>query len=172
MGMNTQVIGTGMPNGQAGSYARQPDMIINTKAPVGSTSIPVGAPVEYDANGVVVVQMGAASTATKFVGVAAREVKSSLNYLDQGQGEYAPKEAVPVFQRGSINVICQRGTPKVGGKVYVRTTANESFSTSLVGGFEAEDDSGKVAELTNCQWAGPKDGNNIAELRILTMINA
>ena len=30
MGLNTQVIGTGMPNGQTGSYARQPDMIINT----------------------------------------------------------------------------------------------------------------------------------------------
>ena len=116
--------------------------------------------------------MGASSTADEFVGIAAREVKSSLNYLNQGQGEYAPAEAVPVFQRGSINVFCQRGTPSLGGKVFVRTTENGSFSTAKVGGFEAEDDSGKVVELTNCQWAGPADANGIAELRILTMNNA
>ena len=172
MGLNTQVIGKGMPNGQAGSYARQPDMMIITRPAGGSTNIPFGAPLEYTADGVTVVQMGAASTAAKFVGVAAREVKSSLNYLNQGRGEYTPTEAVPVFQRGSINVFCQRGTAKLGGKVYVRTTENGSFSTAIVGGFEAEDDSGNVVELTNCQWAGPADAKGIAELRILTMNNA
>ena len=52
MGLNTQVIGTGMPNGQAGSYARQPDMIINTRPAGGSTNIPFGAPLEYAADGV------------------------------------------------------------------------------------------------------------------------
>ena len=51
-------------------------------------------------------------------------------------------------------------------------SANGSFSTAAVGGFEAEDDSGKVVQLTNCQWAGPADANGVAELRILTMNNA
>ena len=32
--------------------------------------------------------------------------------------------------------------------------------------------SGKVVQLTNCQWAGPADANGVAELRILTMNNA
>ena len=77
-----------------------------------------------------------------------------------------------VFQRGAINVKCQRGTPALGGGVYVRITATGSFSTAAVGGFEAEDDSGKVVQLTNCQWAGPADANGVAELRILTMNNA
>ena len=100
------------------------------------------------------------------------KVKSALTYLDQSQGQYAPGEPGSVFQRGAINVKCQRGTPALGGGVYVRITANGSFSTAAVGGFEAEDDSGKVVQLTNCQWAGPADANGVAELRILTMNNA
>lgn len=47
-----------------------------------------------------------------------------------------------------------------------------AFPPPAVGGFEAEDDSGKVVQLTNCQWAGPADANGVAELRILTMNNA
>ena len=116
--------------------------------------------------------MGAVATAAQFVGVAGAEIKSALTYLDQSQGQYAPGEPVSVFQRGAINVKCQRGTPALGGGVYVRITANGSFSTAAVGGFEAEDDSGKVVQLTNCQWAGPADANGVAELRILTMNNA
>lgn len=170
MALNTQVIGTSMPNGQAGSYARQPDMIINTRPAGGSTNIPFGAPLVY--SGGTVVQMGASATAAQFVGVAAREIKSSLNYLDPGAGEYAPGDAVPVFQRGSINVFCQRGTPALGGPVYVRITVNSSYSTAVVGGFEAEADSSYSVQLTNCQWAGAPDANGVAELRILTMNNA
>ena len=95
-----------------------------------------------------------------------------LNYLDQGTGQYAVGEAVSVFMRGAINVKCQRGTPALGGAVYVRITANASYSGAVVGGFEAEADGSNSVQLTNCQWAGPADANGVAELRILTMNNA
>lgn len=171
MGLNPQVIGKTMPHGYAGSYARQPDMTVNTRPAGGKDQIVFGAAMTYDTNGMVVA-MGAGSTAEKFVGVAAREVKTSLNYLSQDVGSYAPGEAVPVFQRGAINVKCQNGTPKLGGKVYVRVTANASIPTAAVGGFEAAADAANSVELANCQWAGPADANGIAELRILTMNNA
>lgn len=171
MGLNPQVIGKTMTHGYAGSYARQPDMIINTKPLGGNYNIQFGLPLKYDSNGNVVL-MGEGSAATDFVGIAAREIKSSLNYLDQSVGEYAPNDAVSVFQRGSINVKCQKGTPAVGGDVYVRLAVNESAPTTIVGGFEAEADAGNTLKLDNCQWAGPADVNGVAELRILTMINA
>ena len=169
-GLNPQVIGTAMTAGYAGSYARQPDMIVVTRPAGGSANIPFGAPLVY--SGGAVVQMGASATADQFVGVAGRELKSSLTYMEQTPGEYAPGDAVSVFERGSIQVSCQRGTPALGGVVYVRTTANESYATALVGGFEASDDSGKVVALTNCQWGGAPDANGIAELVILTRNNA
>ena len=116
--------------------------------------------------------MGASATAAQFVGVAGREIKSSLQYLEQTPGQYNPGDPVSVFQRGSIQVKCQRGTPALGGAVYVRTTYNSSYSTAQVGGFEAEDDSGNVVQLTNAQWGGAPDANGIAELVILTRNNA
>ena len=177
MGLNPQVIGKEMNHGYAGSYARQPDMIVNTR-PAGAlagtnTQIPFGTPVEYDANGNVV-PMGTGSTAAKFVGVVAREIKTSLNYLTQAAGGYAKGEPVPVFQRGAISVKCNVGTPKMGGDVYVRVTANAAVPTGVVGSFEAVADAtaANTVKLTNCQWAGPADANGIAELRILTMNNA
>lgn len=171
MGLHPQNIGSAMPHGFAGSYARQPDMIVNTRPAGGTGQIAFGAPLKYGANSAVV-PMGAGDTAALFVGVAAREVKSALNYLEQGVGAYAPGEAVPVFQRGAINVKCQNGTPALGGKVYVRVTANASIPTAAVGGFEAASDTTNSVELGNCQWAGPADANGVAELRILTMNNA
>lgn len=169
-GLNPQVIGETLTAGFAGSYARQPDMIVNTRPAGGSAAIPFGAPLKYD--GTAVVQMGASDTADKFVGVAGREIKSSLTYLEQTPGEYAPGDPVSVFQRGSIQVFCQRGTPALGGPVYVRTVANPSYSRAVVGGFEAEADSTNTEELTNCQWGGAPDANGIAELVILTRLNA
>lgn len=169
-GLNPQVIGTTMTAGFAGSYARQPDMIVNTRPAGGSMPIPFGAPLVYSEG--TVVQMGASATAAQFAGVAGREIKSSLTYLEQNQGKYAPGDAVSVFQRGSIQVKCQRGTPALGGAVYVRTTVNGSYESAMVGGFEAEDDSGKMVMLDDAQWGGLADANGIAELVILTRKNA
>ena len=169
-GLNPQTIGTTMPNGMAGSYARQPDMIINTKAAGGEDNIPFGLALVYDENKNVVLPATGA-TAAQFVGIAAREIKSSLVYLDQSVGQYAPGDAVPVFQRGSINVKCQNGTAAVGAPVYMRITYNGTYPNAVVGGFEAVSDTTNSVQLTNAQWAGPADANGIAELRLLTMLN-
>ena len=173
MGLHPQNIGTAMPHGFAGSYARQPDMIVDTRPAGGTEQIAFGAALMYDAAGAVVA-MGAGADAQKFVGVAARELKSALTYLDQSGGAYAPQEAVPVFMRGCVNVKCQNGVPKLGGAVYVRVAANEALPNAAVGGFEAVEDNtaANTVQLANCQWAGPADANGVAELRILTVNNA
>lgn len=170
--LNPQVIGKEMPHGFAGCYARQPDMIVETRPAGGEAPIPFGAPLVYDATKPAVVAAGATFAAANFVGVAGCEIKSALTYLDQQAGQYAPGEPVSVFQRGSINVKCYDGTPALGGTVYVRTGTSETYTTGVVGGFSANNESGKTVALTNCQWGGAADANGIAELVILTRANA
>lgn len=171
MGLNPQVIGKEMPHGFAGCYARQPDMIVETRPAGGSNPIPFGTPLVYG-TAPTVVAAGAGFTAAKFAGVAGFEIKSALTYLDQQAGQYAPGEPVSVFQRGSINVKCYDGTPALGGTVYVRTATSDTYTTGVVGGFSANNESGKTVALTNCQWGGPADANGVAELVILTKLNA
>lgn len=166
--MSGKTIGLNMNNGFAGSYARQPNMVINTKPNVASTAIPYGAPVMQGTAGV---QFPTASlTAANFVGVAARQIQSADSYLNQnGAGEYKQNDAVPVFQQGRINVKCSQGTPAMYGDVYVRITADTGKN---VGDWECASDSGKCVQITNCQWGGPKDANGVAELVIFTGIGA
>ena len=168
--MRGQVIGKTMPHGYAGSYSRQPDMVVNTRPAGGTEPIPFGAALTYDSEKNAVVFGTQASNS--FIGVAGREVKSSVNYMDQNTGAYMPGEAMPVFMRGAIHVKCQRSTPSLGGAVYVRTAANEEHPGCVVGGFEAEADAGKTTMLGNCQWGGPADANGVAELIIMTRANA
>ena len=167
MGLNPQVFGKDFPHGFAGSYARQPDMIVNTR-PAGG-AVPFGLALTYDENKDVVV-FGSAGTNT-FIGVAGAEIKSAVTWPSQ-KGQYASGEPVSVFMRGSINVKCQRSTPSLGGAVYVRTAVNDSYPGCVVGGFEAEADSGKTQMLGDVQWGGPADANGIAELVILKRANA
>lgn len=164
--MYTQVIGKTMSHGFAGCYARQPDMIVAT-FPAGG-SIPFGTPLKLS-NGKVVA-MGAGDTATAFLGIAGAEIKTPGSYANQGAGAYAENEPASVFQRGNINVKCQRGTPTFGGAVYLRITANASFSTASVGGLEASADGNNTVQLANCAWGGGADANGVAELRILNII--
>lgn len=162
MPLSPQSIGLAMSHGFAGSYARQPDMIVNT-APLGGTAtIPFGTPLVRGQDGAVI-PMGSGNTGNQFVGVAGREVKTATQYNGQSVGSYAPGEAVSVFQRGNINVKCQKGAPVIDGTVYVRVTASGGYS---VGGFEAEADGANTVALSNAQWGGPADGNGVAELRI------
>lgn len=170
-----QVIGKTMGNGFAGSYSRQPDMIIDS-VPAGS-SIGFGDPVTYDSNGKAVTipaHLLTASTfaASSFVGVASREVKSAMDYLDQNKGSYALNEIAAIMKRGHVNVVCQRGTAELNGDVYVRVAENASYPTAKVGGFEAASDTTNSVKLTNAKWAGGADGNKVAELAILSQINA
>lgn len=162
MALTPQTIGLNMSHGFSGSYARQPDMIVNT-APLGGTeSIPFGTPLVRGENGVVL-PMGAGNTGNQFIGVAGREVKSPAEFFNQNVGQYVPEEPVSVFQRGCINVKCQKGSPSIDGTVYVRVTASGNY---LVGGFEAEADGANTVALSNAQWNGPADSNGVAELRI------
>ena len=185
--LNPQIIGAEMEHGFAGSYARQPDMIVVTR-PVGEKEpLPFGMALMYDANGAVVLMQGSGVTADRFAGVAGREMRSALSYTDQNTGTsavvavepyqntgtYTTGDAGSVFQRGSINVLCQKGTPKRGGAVYVRIIKNTSLPNAVVGGFEAEADStsANTVKLTGCQWGGSADANGVAELVILTRQN-
>lgn len=173
MALYTQRIGTAFPHGFAGSYAYQPDMIVKTRPCGGTETIPFGTPVKYETgtNGNVVA-MGAGDQGSSFVGFASREIKSAVNYLDQGTGVYAPDEPVSVFMRGAVNVLVQKGTPALGGAVYVRVAENASYPTAVVGGIEAEADGGNTIELTGVQFEGPADANGIACVRILTLQKA
>ena len=173
MSMNGQVIGKTMPHGYAGSYARQPDMIVDTHPLSGKDNVTFGLGVVEDAASAGAVTLpGSAATAAQFVGVAVREVKSAVDYFNQNAGQYTPGEAVPVMKRGCVNVLCQNGTPAYGGDVYLRVALNaETYPNAVVGGFEAAADSTNSVKLTNCQWRGPADANGVAEIRIMTTIN-
>ena len=162
MPLKPQTIGRNMSHGFAGSYARQPDMIVNTAPLGGATVILFGTPLVRGENGAVL-PMGDGNTGNQFIGVAGREVKSPAEFFNQDVGQYAPEEPVSVFQRGCINVKCQKGEPTIDGTVYVRVAASEGYS---VGGFEAEADGANVVALSNAQWNGPADNNGVAELRI------
>lgn len=162
MPLTPQTIGLNMSHGFSGSYARQPDMIVNT-APLGGTAIiPFGTPLVRGEGGVVI-PMGTGNTGGQFIGVAGREVKSPAEFFNQNVGQYAPEEPVSVFQRGCINVKCQKGSPAIDGTVYVRVAASGNY---VVGGFEAEADGTNTVALVNAQWNGPADNNGVAELRI------
>jgi hypothetical protein len=169
-------IGKTMDNGFAGSYSRQPDMIVDTH-PAGG-QIKFGKPVvslagkTIDLPTAMLKSSSFEFTADKFQGVATRETKSALSYTNQGVGEYEEGDAVPVMKRGRVNVLCQKGTPEYNGDVYVRVEENSSYPTAEVGGFEAAADSTKTVKLTNAKWRGAADGNGIAELSILEQINA
>ena len=174
MALNPQIIGKDMPHGFAGCYARQPDMIVETRPAGGSTPILFGTALKYGTKvGDItpVIPMGAGSTAAQFAGVAGFEIKSAVAWPTQ-DGQYAVGEPVSVFQRGSIYVKCYDGTPALGGTVYIRTKTSSTYTTGVVGGFSATNESGSTVALTNCQWGGPADANGIAELVILTKQNA
>lgn len=169
--MKGQVIGKAMPHGYAGSYSRQPDMVVDSAPYHGSNPLPFGAPVVMGEDGSAQA-WGEASAAADFLGVAVREVKSAYDYMNQNEGVYQPGEAVPVMKRGCVNVICQAGTPLPGGKVYIRTKKNAAKPNAVVGGFEAAADEGNNVALNNVQWKGAADASGVAELRILTINNA
>lgn len=166
--MSGKTIGMNFNNGFAGSYARQPNMCINTKPNTGTVAIPFGAPVMQSSNGVKFPD--STLTADNFVGIASRQIQSSTDFLNQnGAGEYQVNDAVPVFQQGRVNVYVADGTPAVYGDVYIRKVAS---GTKKVGDLECTADSTNNVKLSNCQWGGPKDANGVAELVIFTGIGA
>ena len=162
--MSGKTIGLNMNYGFAGSYARQPDMVITTKPNKDTNAIPFGTVLMQATGGVKAAD--ATLTAGTFVGIAARQIQSAAVYnLQNGAGQYEPNEPVSCFQVGRINVKVADGTPALYGDVYVRVVAS---GTKAVGDIECAADSTNTVKLTNCQFGGPKDANGVAELVIFT----
>lgn len=168
--MSGKVIGLNLNHGFAGSYARQPDLIVNTHPnKEASANIPFGHALMVATGGV---KLPTASiTAADFAGVAGRQVQTQLSYTNQnGPGEYKPNDPVSCFQRGRINVECKIGTPALNGPVYLAiSTANSNVIgdfTATVGTLNTD-----TILLPNCKWGGTKDANNIVELVILKADN-
>ena len=164
--MAGKVIGKSLNHGFAGNFARNPDLIAVTRPNNAEVNIIFGSALMADST-VGVTPITGDFTADKFVGVAGSEHKSAFDYINQNKGgEYQPKEAVTVIQRGSVSVICSQGEPVIGGDVYVRKVADESGKN--IGDFEAVADGEKSVKLTNAQWGGSADVNGVAELVLLT----
>lgn len=178
--MSGKTIGLNMNHGFAGAYARQPGMVIVTRPNKESAnSIKFGAPVMQATGGVK--NITSSCTAAEFVGFAVNQIQTSASFEHQNEGgEYAPNDPVSVIRCGNVNVYVNDGSPALYGKVYIRITAS---GTKQVGDIEcSEDKTGTGTEqdpyvykticLENCQFAGPKDANNIAEVSIYTSIGA
>lgn len=168
--MPGKVIGTALNNGYPGTIARNGDEVSRTRSvKIGTANIKFGDPVIVNTDGTIE-KFGAAGTDAKFGGIAMRKVKSASTYIPQ-DAYYAALEAADILQRGAVTVICNVGTPAIGGKVYVRIVANGAVPAGVVGGFEAAADSTNTIELTNVQWGSTKDTNGVAEVVILTRKN-
>lgn len=171
--MPGKVIGIKMNTGYVGTVSASADAIIQAR--IAKKLIKFGEPVvlvaaENKYLGVAdSVAGGTSFTAPQFAGIAVREVVQANVYDPQETPGYAANSVVDVLTRGQCTVLCQRGTPTAGGTVYVRTVANDSYPTAVVGGFEADDDSGKVVALTNVQWTtGNMNADKVAEVTVLT----
>lgn len=167
--MPGRVIGTELPLGYPGSFARTPDCIIMNRL-IHEDSEPVhfGAPVVLNGDNTYTA-FGASHTAADFAGIAVREVKMATNYYNQNDVSYLAGQPCDVLERGNIVVACKKGTPTAGGKVYIRIATNESYPGSVIGDFEAEEDTGKTVELPGvCFTTGRIDSNKCCELTIKT----
>ena len=174
--MSGKVIGKSFDIGYAGTVSKSADAIISQKAvSVQSKEIIYGqAVVLEEDNTIRSVKEG--DTEDRVLGVAVREVRQTTDYVSSA-GSYLPESAADILERGTIAVKCNRGTPKAGGKVYIRTAKNEAVANGVVGEFEAEADEETVdsqkvlrtIEMTNAVFAtGKTDGNGIAEIKILS----
>ncbi len=165
--MSGKTIGRSLNHGFAGNFARNPDLIAVTRPNNAEANIVFGSALMADSDGGVI-PINGDFTADLFVGVAGSEHKSAFDYLDQNKGgEYAPKEAVTVIQRGSVSVICSQGEPTIGGDVFVRKVEDKEAGKKI-GDFEAAADGENSVKLTNAQWGGSADTNGVAELVLLT----
>jgi len=166
------VIGKSFNLGYPGNVSRSADAIIDNRVvkPSDTENINFGDPVVLNADNTYS-KFGATGTAASFAGIAVREVKQSTDYLNV-QGFYAPGQPCDVISRGTVTVVCNVGTPKAGGAVYIRTTANPSIPDGVVGGFEAAADGTNTVEIPNLKWTtGKMDANKVTEVTILSRVN-
>lgn len=157
------VIGQGSSTNQS--------VTLSADAAIGATTLQVDS---FTANAAYAsgVNVAIENTASQVAGIAIREVKQATDYMaNPGTpgAEYAPGQIADLMERGSITVVCQRGTPGAGSAVYLRTETNSAYPNAVIGGFEASSDGSNTVKLSNMLWkTGNMDVNNVAELTILT----
>lgn len=157
-------IGTKLGLGVPGGLTRQTDNQINAYQNKGSTAIEFGAPVARSGDGVTA--WTSSHTASDFVGVALRIVKTNETY-GVNDAKYKAGEIVDVLTRSGVAVECVKDSiatsdPAAGGKVYIRKATGEFVAAS-------EGASGaNTVELSNVIWAhSRRDANGLAEITIL-----
>lgn len=165
--MSGSVIGIKLNNGWEGTVSRTADTIIQNR--IAKTNMPFGVAVKLnDDNTYSIVATG--DTAAMVAGITVREVAQANTFDPQSNPDYVANAPCDVLSRGNCVVKCRRGTPKAGTAVYVRIIDNSSaYHGTIVGGFEAEADSGKTIQVTNIEWTtGVMDANGIAEVTVKT----
>jgi hypothetical protein len=176
--MPGKAIGVQMNAGFPGSFSRSGDTVIAARAikstdasgPNFGNAMILNDDNTYSDLAVAKAAGVATIDITTFAGIAAREVKSFTTFSPAPTvGNYAPAQVADCIERGSVAITCLVGTPKSGGKVYMRTVLNGAIPAGIVGGFEANADGGNSFELTNCKWSnGYIDANKTTEMTILS----
>lgn len=178
------VISKHMGLGYAGKISRDADVVVfNRTIHEDSAEIPFGAPVCISPDNSYI---GWSETSTDeiFAGIAVAGVKQATAY-GENIVVYKPKQRCDVLARGTATVICSRGNPTAGGKVYLRILENDAFPAAKVGDWEAlpditPEDIGpplvpevvRTVELTGVKWTtGYKDANDVAEVTLLSRKN-
>lgn len=166
-----QAIGKQLINGYPGGFAIQPDQLTGTAPNASKEKIAFGDLLLYkeDSGAIVGVEVPSATfTMDKVAGIAGRVVKQSDNYQNQNEVGYLPNEAVTVFKRGIISVVCNDVGAKFGGKVYYRHTAEVDKPK----GFYSAETVDKTVELTGYNFAGESDGRGVVAVVIKEKVNA
>lgn len=161
--MSGKAIGKNFDLGYAGNASRDRDNIIVSRVvKQGEQDIIFGQAVVLNEDNTIQ-KIGEENTQEQWIGIAVREVKQTTNYFTS-EGAYHEGDTCSILTRGSMTVKCNAGTPKAGGKVYVRVEEND---TGVVGEFEAEQSTGNI-ELENVVFTtGQIDKNNIVEITVL-----
>lgn len=156
------------PAGVPGDVTRVDETNVEPAMLVAASSVfaqAFGIPMKYVSGGIQQFN-GGAETDADFAGVLIREVPSISGSVTSGLTDNIPNsEAVQgLAVRGYVSVLCARGTPVRGTKVFVQIVANGGVG---VGSFCATDDGSNAIELSNVTWAcDGKDADNNAEIRI------
>ena len=168
--MAGKTIGTSMNMGWAGGQSRTADAIIQSR--IAAHNIRFGEAVVLTTDGKYD-NVGAETQADAIAGVAVRDVVQANVYDPQSNPDFVAGAPCDVMTRGNMIVKVQRGTPQAGAAVYVRVALNSSYSTALVGGFEAASDSTNSVQVSNIEWTtGVVDANGMAEITIKTRAKA
>lgn len=194
MSFGTTIPVTGLNLGPVGQVSRLGERVI-TSRPVfsgtGFTNINFGDTVIIAANSSgggdtyqtvagFIAQSGT-MTAALLAGIAVREVKTNLEFINLGNNGtaetayYRPNEMAEALERGSVVVKINNGTPASQGPVFLRIALNGSIPAGVVGGLEAVADGSNTLSLATIGVVfrtGVLDANGCAEITFKTRVAA